>query len=832
MWSRDDRLAEINTNKTDNTHIADSVEACDPILGVAVAANSDMTALTNFVNEACDQVSIRSIGSVRLDEQYLDVSNVNEVKDYFIRPKLLNTIPYTATTRGSIATYDVSAATASLNLYNFSRIAGTYGWRATFCFRLQAVANPFQAGIIRMAFSPFEGAQNEMPTRLGSITAISQLPGVELDLAQNTSVVLKIPFIHADNYFTFVSPNGYIQSLGNLGVFAYTPITIAAGTDTPVLALWHWLEDFELISATSNNIVVPGLFKDGESTVSYAKLPPIVEEFAPLVEDKPAISFVPEVLETQMGKLGASSSESTAIPGNVSNVLAAGSNLVRWAANKIPMISSYAGPTSWFLREASKIAASYGWSRPIHVSPLTKMYATSQAYQNNSDAPDPSFNLGLCSENSIAPLPGFAGTDVDEMSIRYITSIYAAVSVATLSTTDAIGSYIKAIELSPGTMFFQTSTLMAASTIGGITPGLSIRPSGLFALGNCFQLYRGGMKFRIKIAKTKFHTGRLILGFTPYRFDLTNLTRPLDPTNMQFKSVIWDLRESNVMDFECPFVSPLSYLARAESFGTFFIAVLEPLRGPTTVSQSVPMVIEVAGSDDFEFASPTTPYLPPTPRVSAYFAESGDMTVFNKPPSQEPSLLCVGEKVNSIKQVLARASPLLVANASGTFTFQPDRHYPVWTNVSLGYLGNVVSTYYNYFMTFYGLYRGGYHYHVVANGEVLATAARVSGNPSFIDSHVQMGTFDSSMHVKMPYYNKRSRAIITGPSGQYPVDNGMSLFVTRRTVVNPRAFVTFRPAEDFQLGYYCGPPGLAIPSPLSDFNPANTLFQSLMATAR
>lgn len=821
------QLANNDTNSKDTSQLADAVEVCDPIHGVSVSSNSEVTALTNFINEACDQVSIRSAGYTRLNEMYHDVSNVNDVKDYFIRPKLLNTITYNSATRGSLATYDVSAANTAANVYNFARIAGTYGWRATFCFRLQAISNPFQAGIVRMAFSPFEGIGNEAPSRISTITPISQLPGVELDLAQNTSVVLKIPFIYCDNYFTYVAPAGYNQSLGYLGVFAYTPITIAAGTPAPTLALWHWLEDFELISATAADVVQEPAFA-ADSTTKLVSLPPISEDFVyGEYTPTPFLTFVPEEakFETQMGKLDASSKESKAIPGNISNVLAAGSNLVSWAASRVPMISSFAGGTSWFLRETAKIAASYGWSKPLITTPHKRVIDTTHGYQNNSDGPDPSYNLGLFSDNTIAPLPGFAGTNVDEMSLSYINSVFSAISVATLSTTDAVGAYVKIIECAPTAMIFDTLVEQTA------TPPISIasafRPSATHAVANCFNRYRGSFVFRVKIAKTKFHTGRIILGFTPYRHDPTKVTRPLDPTNMQFKSLIWDLREDNVVDFVCPFTSPLSYLDIDESYGTFFISILEPLKGPDTVSQTVPIVIEVAGAPDMEYADPCMPRFVPAPISTPFYTQSGDVTVFNSAPEQEPSLYCMGERVNSVKQLISRACPLLLANASGTYIFQPDRYYPVWSGFGLT---NYFNTYLNYFMCFYGMYRGGYHYHAVPNGDACLAAARTHiAGPVMLDSLVQEA--NTSLHVKMPYYNKRSRSIITGPTGQFPVDNPMYLYSSRSNARGAaRSYVTIRAADDFQFGYFLGAPAFAnAPAPADS---ANTLFVVNMATSR
>ena len=203
-------------------------------------------------------------------------------------------------------------------VYNFARVKGAFGWRATVVFRLQVIATPFQAGRLRMAFSPFEDGSIYMPSRSEHITGVSQLPGVDLDIVEQTSCVLKVPFIHAYNYF-LVKPRTPSSSevLGTLSVFPYIGPNIAAGSTNPTYVLWMSLEDFELV---------------GVAPFEYTA------QMAPLGKGK-----------------ASSSKEASAIPGNLSNVLAAGSNLMTWAGSRIPFLSSVAGPSSWALRQAANI---------------------------------------------------------------------------------------------------------------------------------------------------------------------------------------------------------------------------------------------------------------------------------------------------------------------------------------------------------------------------------------------------------------------------------------------------------------------------------------------
>lgn len=761
-----------------------------------------------------------------------------DIKDYFVRPKLINTVAYTQTTPTSIATLEVSAATAESTLFNFSRINGTFGWRATFCFRLQAIATPFHGGIVRMAFSPLEGPGNNAVSKVSYRPTMCQLPGVDLDLAESTSVVLKVPYIFPDNYFIYgASKVNKPQVMGTLGIYAYTPASLAAGNLPANLAIWMWLEDFELIGATPAELAFtsPSLLPafDIESEPTLIPLPAVPEY---LTDPDAEYVQVPNIVfESQMAPIGASDKEGKAIPGNLSNVLAAASRLVKWAGPRIPMISSFSGTASWALRESAKLAASYGWSKPLSIQPVTKMYNSVNTYQNNSDGPDTSYNLGLFSDNAVQPLPGFSGTDVDEMSLAYLLSVAGIASTGTLSPTDTLGAYAKVISLCPLHMYSNPASVSAIFPATGATVqfGRSIFPTPIYALANVFQKWRGGFKFRIKIGKTKFHTGRLALGFIPANYQNSQVVwRPTAPTIMQYKSVVWDLREGNTMEFECPFTSQVSYLDVRESFGSFFIVVLEPINGPPSVSSNVDYIVEVMAMDGFEFAQPTQPVCPLAPSNTLFYTQSGLDSVIHSNPDTE-SQYAIGEKVNSIKQLLGRACPAFVAAANGYYAYNVERYLPTWVpdpSLPTGMTGNI-NTYINYFLAFYAHTRGGYHMHGIPYGDFCALAINdtpdVSTNPG-LASYVQESR--SGIHVKMPFYNRRTRQGITGSTGQFPINNWFKVFTSKAAGGDPSIFFSVRAAEDYQLGYFIGAPPLAYPV-ATDISTATVLFKNRAGSA-
>lgn len=781
------RLPEDQNTRPSANQQADTLVECDVVDGVGVPQNNEMAGYTNYLNDACDQVSIRSDHYSRPTEMYTDVSNVTKISDYFARPIVWQSGVWAAAS-APVFRILLDNTTIQGKLYNFSRVKGAYGWRGTLVFRLQIVATPFMAGLCRMAFNPFGKTYD----RGNHISGVSQLPGVELDITDQTSCVLRIPFIHEKNFFTVASlVPGAMETLGYLVGYPLTGPTLAAGVAPPNYTLWFSLEDLELVG------VAPAEY------VGQSGMP---------------------------SKKSASAREEMAVPGNFSNVLAAGSNLMAFAGSKIPFLSSISGQAAWALRQAANLAASFGWSRPIVVKTVGKVIRTNNVYQNNSDGPDTSWNMGLFSDNSVSCMPGFAGSNIDEMAFDYIKATYAIINKSSLTTTDARGAYKLIVDLCPYALFFQAAGKNVKIGDAGVNPGLAIYPSPLFALANCFRYWRGGLRFRIKMAKTKFHTGRVVVGYAlrnPAAIS-TQLFVPQDFSNLQYPSVVWDLREGNSIEFDVPFISPLSYHDVTQSIGTLFMAVLEPLAGPSTVATTAPFVVEVMGLPDFELSMPKEILLPPAPVDSNYFAQSG-LSV-NEVPECLTSSLCIGEHIRSAKQMVARATTYSVVPNTGLTTVNPNNDNPTWlpNKTAPTSLLDARYDYFSYFRNFFGLERGGYCCHVIPMDTSIYTAAFLPGS-DFITSAGFVSETDAPLHVKVPFYSKTSRQII-GPTFDTSIQHrGSCRISVSKSATQPDAktFIRVRAADDYQLGYFVGAFPIAIPFTL-DGTPGRALFQAIV----
>lgn len=770
---------------TMNSQMADSTMVCDTIQGVEINANATSTGVSTFVNEACSDMTFRGANYVALPEMITDSSAARDINAFFSRPRRLWSGTYDGTYGVDKQIFTTIVGANYMKDWHNDKMSGAFGYRATFCYKVVFTATPFHGGLVRFAFAPLA----DLPLARGhNITAVSQLPGVDIDLSDSTSATIKIPWVSPLNFYPVGATGGANEDATTLGVVYLSKLTeaiIAAGAQAPTFTVWTWLEDLELIGARASNV-----------------------------------SIFPEAQSGRFEKHGKSTTakEADAIPGNVSNVLSAGSRLTMWLGTKVPLISSYAGPLSWVLRETSKIAASYGWSKPLDTRPASKVMRSLNVSQWNSDVPYTGNNLGLFAENSVCAYPGFAGTDLDEMSFEYILSISTAICAPTYAKTDVVGSVLYTCSLCPDSM------KLSPDRVNNAKYGISYNPiwvSPVAGVAKLFQLYRGGFKFRIKLAKTCYHTGRLIVGFNPTTRGegYTNYV-PVDAAPnidfyepLAFKSAIWDLRDESTFEFECPFISPVSYLPTNAPFGDFFVRVLDKLESPETVSSTLRFVVEVSALPDFEFAVPVTPDFSLYPRednavVNDIVAQSGTFEPTKPTNVGSMAQYCIGERIRSVKQLLLRACLYkIAANGSTTHIFS-HVEFPTLPDPGTELQGEI-RDYLNWFGSAY----------VYKRGSICATAIATSPDTLLSAYHTLGYSLDmapmvienvGSVHVKMPYYSAVSRSPTTNTSVQmFDSHDYVTINVSGPAAIKP-VLIYRSVADDFQLGAFVGFPPITV----------------------
>jgi hypothetical protein len=381
--------------------VRDSIGTCnaefaDTSLG---PDSTDTQELTTFVDEACEAAEL-------LGKHYVATFRGNrnmhesDIKAYMGRPYQADTQRQAPVAGSIIVALQITPGYLQNPFFKFCPYA--FGARFTLRFRLQIAASPFSGGVYKMIWVPYNTPAPVAQTQ----NWMSKMPGVYVDMNEATMGVLDVPWLSAYDFWSC-----YDTGTVNYGTFylvAFTSISNPASNTQPLTTIYLSLHDVEIVGAAApTSLVVPQAGGEGVEV------------------DRP-----------------------------ISTMLKCAGTLSRMAGRNIPLISSFTAPVAWWSSYAAKIASSYGWSKPLFTSPTQRMIITTNALHQNTDTADTSASLALTMGNELEVMSGFAGSDVDEMSISYIVQQYSSIARFTLNTTDSIGLPKYGARCAPGSLWF------------------------------------------------------------------------------------------------------------------------------------------------------------------------------------------------------------------------------------------------------------------------------------------------------------------------------------------------------------------------------------------
>ena len=530
------------------------------------------------------------------------------------------------------------------------KLRGFMGFRSDFKIRVQVNANKFQQGMLLLHFVPFTSNQSsEAASWNYSLIQKSQHYSTVFDISCDTEVEISIPFVYPGPYFDYSldSTWGY-TNIGKFYVTVYSPLLYGTGSPNAEITVWGSMENVTLVGP-----VVPYAQSSDFST------------------SKKTVGVIDK--EKRPGGTEKTSSSTGAILTSVGEI-----------AKRVPLLSSFAQPLKWFARMVDEPAAYFGFSVPnMTIAPMMTM-RNNLPWYNNADQPRLTNVLGVNSDNAIGHLPGFAGSEIDEMAIATIAQRYSYTSQTEWNTTTAIDYPLLTYRLCPNDMYVTTTV--------GSTTIYSFPPVGY--VSQMFHYWRGSIKLRIRVVKTEFHSGRLLVSFNP-GLSYTNVTTNMTNDNSQYTyRHIIDIRDGNEFELIFPYISAHQWIQFDDCIGRVRINVLNPLRAPDTVSPSVSLITELAGGEDIEFAVPrlmtTSVYTPVTYGAFASMekAEESDMNAeLVEPVAQsdvcgitsstiggaliapDDGAACgytIGEKITSLRQICKRNQLQKFASTTNT----------------------------------------------------------------------------------------------------------------------------------------------------------------------
>lgn len=742
-----------------------------------------------------------------------------DIKSYLAKPVILYQGNFSSTDGPStFPVFDIMSGLSNTMMYD--KIKTIYAISAKTIITVKFNGNPFQQGRMLLAHLP-TGGMLQSGTQFNdyvkihrySKQQITQLPHVQFDLNSDTSAELHIPY--QSTYAAMpVYPgfgNTVVGSPGVAFMYPYEPMVATSGSVSIPYTMWVHYEDVEL---HSNIIPQMGNIRRGTAKSK-------------------------DLLSAEMRKPGPVETAATFVA-DVSTALLG-----------VPILSSIAGPVSWISEALARSAKVFGWSKPLLISEPVRSFRQFAPYLSNYDTKSNAEQLGLSVENHVSILPGFAGNDMDELSIDFLKGISCYWQDIGWSNVSPPGLLLLNQEIHPS-MFRQ----VIADGGGNIE---TMSPLGF--LDYQFAYWRGGIKLKFIFVKTAFHSGRLSFTFVPNYANIAPAASTLSNTAYVHREIV-DIRVTNEFDMTIPYISPTDWLPCSSmgrldrSMGYLQIHIIDPLVSPATVSPSINIILEGCGAPDLQFSVPMPCAIQPVIPLTLQMGDiSTDLGTVGGTGGGEEFFEAyedtIGEVHLSLRPLLKRGAFTNFTNLAFAGTTLINPHVLHWRrSQAVGApLGTEEYDPFNVLSSFYHSSRGGMRVGLYSNFIATAvdatvriinfvlpstwTTTGITFTPGYTASQVQWRTNSNGSAltlrslggtmVQIPQYLPRPTRVV----GNQVASNTYALTYTTGTVTDPNVLLVrvdaaasttynvYRAvADDFSLGGFVSiPPMYIVPSP-------------------
>lgn len=680
-------------------------------------SNSDKQDATVFVDDA--NVVVRDPShNAHIDNTILSLNDTNfdeqSIKSFLARPIIVKQDLFSTTDTYSTFSAQSMPYTAlqSTNAVIWrEKLAGIYGIRMDMKFRIVVNANRFQQGRYIMGWVPIAGPVRTASllkenyfnqAHMATLVQRTTVPHVEIDLCNDTVAELVVPFVSSRAFYPLNSILTSIDtgSLGFLNVYPYSPLVSPAGALTAGYTVYVSFENVRLFGAASAQSGLKRRHKNPQQS---------------------------EIAQTNNGPIS-----------SVSSALSKG--FKEFA--HIPLLSTYANSISWVADRVTNVASVFGWSKPTAGDSMGKMLILQAPNHNTIDGDSDSRPMSYLSKPGVVALDGFSGTDYDEMDFSYIVRKPAWFKTMTWTSSQVAGDLITggSFDVSPRQEY---------------TVSASVNFQPIAFVTSFFKQWRGSLRFRFKIVRTEFHSGRLSIAFFP------GISGSIFTANAAYvHRQIVDIRESTEIEILVPFINIEPWATG--SIGAIHITVVDPLCAPATVSSSITILTEISGGEDFEVAVPSAARnLVPTSIVPQSGLENENslltMNIGNSTVVSDPNIsssTSIGDKVSSFRALLKRFTPIrLKDNATAATGLLNDVSLRFWPDAIPFVTSTLPAQYYRcdhygLVASCYALTRGGVRIRDVINknllqgttanyyGPSMATAFTLSDATSYVETNV------------------------------------------------------------------------------------------------
>jgi hypothetical protein len=554
--------------------------------------------------------------------------------------------------------------------------------RGTFHFRVQINASPFMQGRALIHYIPNYAdrviTDPQFALRYNShIVQKFQHPHIELDL-QDTVAEIAVPYVAPSAYYDLKTGK---YDWGRIWMDVIAPLEVgptALNPNAEVSIFGYWT-DIELAAAIvpqSKKLILDFTPQSKRMTKDFMTL---LGDDVEKQEDKGLISY------------------------GLSQVARAADSL-----SEVPLLAPVMTPVAWAIRAGSVIASIFGWSKPLLEDKPVVMLNSAFRYIGNSTGHDTSQSTALVHDNRTEVTDEYSIRSQDEMSLKFLLSVPTYMGMTNWTTSNSSNDLLFQQLIVP--QLFRYDLTQVGSTH---TTNYSVG-APLWYLSNFFALYRGSMNVILKIVKTKFHSGKLLITFTP--LDSNTPSAPDTVSSCYSLRTIVDIREQNEIKLNLPYMVYKTYLESTSAIGLLQVRVLNVLRCPETCPQDIKILKYYVAGDDFEFQVPSV-----TGNIGAgiYTPQSKSLIINNGIGASKKqtcntlySSKCIGEHFTSLKQFLNRVSQLQPRVAQ-TYTGKNYAFYPyavtgLTSNATTGALvgDDFAADAFSFFAPMYAYFRG------------------------------------------------------------------------------------------------------------------------------
>lgn len=540
------------------------------------------------------------------------------------------------------------------------KLSGFRYFKCNFKIRVQVNAQPFNAGYLLMTYIPLHRQNTLTPTNVTTFSGLTGYRRVMLDLSEDTSAELVVPFNNVVSHFDLIEAMGY---LGVVKLYVYSPLT---GSDNVDGTVWITAEDVEVSLPTGLPIT------DYVPTPEFHRGPAHAGSL-PQKDSKMKMQRTPK-------------------KGPVSTV-AEGVGQVAGVLKEVPILGSIAQTVEWGSEIVGGIASFFGFSKPTDCQPAQKETLVVAGNFANYDGDSKAKSLAFFSENETEIPVEVFGTEQDEMSFSHILAQPVYLTRFKMQQANKQGTVIWKWPVDPASC---QKIIPNDSTKAPYAPGRYIQQNTYLSyLSSFFKYYRGSIRYHIRIVKTAFHSGRLRVFVVPG----ATVATPIDTIDFnKVHSVVYDIRDTTTFDIEVPYkwntpwkpvdgkfkqleTAPANITPNVPT-AMIYIQVVNALRNPSTAADTIDFVVETSAADDFQFAVPmvneAVRLIPseeslraefpprPEPTLSSGPAHAGDQILDNAGGEQiVANKIAIGEVITGWRTLLKRYSRYLKASSDG-----------------------------------------------------------------------------------------------------------------------------------------------------------------------